>query len=111
MSPPCHNQTDHLDDDHAHGQVEGQSPEAQDGEGEVEDDHKVGSGIAGWPISLAIHGLLALIFCYIVFAAHKDEEELAPMRVTTMDAASALKSTIATRWSASHDAAPDPAKK
>ncbi len=85
MSPSSHDQNDHLDDDQADGQVDGQNPEELEGEGEEEDDHKAGSGIAGWPISLAIHGLVALIFCYIVFAAHKDEEELAPMRVTTMD--------------------------
>ena len=75
----------HLDDDQVQRQMEGQDPEELEGEAEEEDEHKVGTGIAGWPISLAVHGLVALIFCYIVFAAHKDDEELAPMRVTTMD--------------------------
>ena len=51
------------------------------------DDHekKRPTGIAGWPISLAVHLLVALVFGYVVFAAHRDEEELAPMRVTSID--------------------------
>ena len=89
MSPSSHDHDDHLDeqsgdpegDRHTDGSVDGEELTVEE-EGE---EHRAGSGFAAWPISAAVHGLVALIFCYIVFAAHKDEEELAPMHVTTMD--------------------------
>ncbi len=66
------------------GAVPGDGPEeAADA---AQGDDRQRSGIAGWPISAAVHALVALVFAYVVFAAHKQEEELAPMQVTVIDA-------------------------
>jgi hypothetical protein len=84
---------DASDDDlsHAkHAQPDGSAPgeASADGGGDIVEDgesRKRASGLAGWPISAAVHLVVALIFGYVVFATHKEEEELAPMRVTSLD--------------------------
>jgi hypothetical protein len=44
------------------------------------------SGAPAWFISTGVHGLLALIFCAIVFSVREQQVELPPMRQTQIDA-------------------------
>ena len=57
--------------------------EGEELEGEEED--KEPNGAIGWFISIGMHALFALIFYYAVFAAKEKDQELPPMRVTTID--------------------------
>ncbi len=57
--------------------------EGEEQEGEEED--KEPNGAIGWFISIGMHALFGLIFYYAVFAAKEKDQELPPMRVTTID--------------------------
>jgi hypothetical protein len=54
-------------------------------EGAEEEENKEPSAAPGWFISVGVHALFALIFWYVVFGIAKEEPELPPMKVATID--------------------------
>ena len=59
--------------------------DGEEQEEQEEKDDKEPNGAIGWFISIGMHALFALIFYYAVFAAKEKDQELPPMRVTTID--------------------------
>jgi hypothetical protein len=84
MTSNARESADHRDEDELPGAGTAAGG-AVDEEASEKSDSKPRSGLAGWPISAAVHALVALVFAYVVFATHKDEEELAPMHISVVD--------------------------
>ena len=54
-------------------------------EGEGEEEQKEPNGAGGWFISVGVHLLFGLIFWYVVFGIKNQEQELPPLKVTTIE--------------------------